>query len=56
MATNPILERATRPVKRSLQESVDYGNSLLMSLGRNDVHWYVHDGQLCIGWRGRPGQ
>lgn len=56
MATNPLKSRMAAPqVRRNLQESVDYGNAHLASIGRTDVHWFAHDGQLCIGFRGRPG-
>jgi hypothetical protein len=58
MAENPfkLVKGAPRlQGTEALKAAVDRGNDYLEEIGRRDVHWYVHEGQLCIGFRGRPG-
>jgi hypothetical protein len=45
MTTNRLAE-APR-AKRTQQEIVDDWNARRI---RQDVHWYIHDGQIKIGW------
>lgn len=59
MTNNPLLDGAGRGKrhgqKLSPEEWADRGNDILADIGRRDVHWFVHDGKLCIGWKpGRP--
>lgn len=57
MAKNPISDwladqtsrRGPAPVSQA--EAVANGNAYLAEIGRNDVHWYIHEGQLCIGFK-----
>lgn len=37
--------------KASQQALVDQGNRYLAELGRTDVHWFLYDGRVTIGWR-----
>lgn len=63
MGTNPLQSRFAQggpggiPLHPELArlEAVERGNAYLAEIGRSDVHWFVHEGQLCIGFRGRPG-
>ena len=52
MAKNPFdgIEGA-KPRTKTQQEHVDYGNADLARIGRRDVHWFIHDGRVCIGPR-----
>lgn len=58
MASNPLMDALPKTkrggIKMSPQEWAARGNAFGEEIGRTDVHWYVHDGQLCIGWKGPP--
>lgn len=40
----PIARRKTQ------QELIDEGNQSIARLGRTDIHWYLHEGQIKLGY------
>ena len=52
MTKNPFSGMETEaPRRKTQQELVDYGNDHLVSIGRFDVYWFVHNGRCTIGHR-----
>lgn len=37
------------------EEALHRGNAFLASIGRHDLHWYIHKDQLLIGFKWAPG-
>lgn len=49
---NRLVKADTPRMAMSPQEWVDQGNAHLAQIGRgHEVHWYLHNGRPCIGWR-----
>lgn len=56
MSANPFKSVGPRE-HHSQQEICDFENSRMLAdpKGRRDVHWYVHNGEIKIGWNYEPG-
>ena len=57
MSKNPLSDwladetsRRGRPVI-SQADALREANAKLAEMGRNDVHWFLHEGRMVIGWK-----
>ena len=57
MSSNPLLNAIPKGrfgLKLSPQEWATRGNEYLASIGRHDVHWFVHNDHAVIGFKSGP--
>ena len=52
MDSNPLKKALGEPPRRlSQQEQLDKINDYTLSIGRNDIHWFVHNGKITVGFK-----